>query len=104
MKRVFMRLHKNTNEPDHLNSIQPSKKFFLRLKTIKLLSFSFLIFSFANMYAMEKYEIKSPDAKITVNFWLLPSGEPVYSVTHSGELVILPSKLEIGRASCRERV
>ena len=31
MKRVFMRLHKNTNEPDLPNSIQPSKKFFLRV-------------------------------------------------------------------------
>ena len=98
MKRVFMRLHKNTNEPDHLNSIQPSKKFSLRLKTIKLLSFSSLILFCASMHAMEKYEIKSPDAKITVNFWLLPSGEPVYSVTHSGELVILPSKLGIVRS------
>jgi len=98
MKRVYMRLRKNTNEQNHPNSIQSSKNNLSRIKAVRLLPFFFIILFGANLHAMEKYEIKSPDAKITVNFWLLPSGEPVYSVAHSGELVILPSKLGIVRS------
>ncbi|HRS52247.1 MAG TPA: glycoside hydrolase family 97 catalytic domain-containing protein [Candidatus Marinimicrobia bacterium] len=93
-----MRLRKNTNEQNHPNSIQSSKNNLSRIKAVRLLPFYFLILSCTNMYATEKYEIKSPDAKITVNFWLLPSGEPVYSVNHSGQTVILPSKLGIVRS------
>ncbi|MFO7447382.1 MAG: glycoside hydrolase family 97 catalytic domain-containing protein [Ignavibacteriaceae bacterium] len=46
---------------------------------------------------MEKYIVKSPDAKISVSFWLTSAGEPVYSVSHSDEIILEQSKLGIIR-------
>jgi len=53
-------------------------------------------FQFAS--GMEIFTIQSPDARISVSFWLTPSGEPVYSVTHTGSNVLSQSKLGIIRS------
>jgi len=47
---------------------------------------------------MSKYEVKSPDSRITVNFWLTQNGEPVYSVSHSGTTILKQSKLGVVRS------
>jgi alpha-glucosidase len=42
--------------------------------------------------------LKSPNAKISVIFSLTPSGEPVYSVSHSDSIILRQSKLGIIRS------
>jgi alpha-glucosidase len=46
----------------------------------------------------ESYTLKSPDDKISVNFWLTPTGEAVYSVSYSDATVLKQSKLGIVRS------
>jgi len=47
---------------------------------------------------MESYTLKSPNAKISVNFWLTSTREAFYSVSHSGSTVLKRSKLGILRS------
>lgn len=68
------------------------------MKPAKLLIIMFLILNFTDLTAMDKFEIKSPDSKITVNVWLTSNGEPVYSVSHSGTTILEQSKLGIVRS------
>lgn len=41
----------------------------------------------------QNYNLKSPDNKISLNFWLNSNGEPYYSISHSENLVIKESRL-----------
>ncbi len=65
----------------------------------KILSLIFFVIAFCRngIYA-ESYSVKSPDAKITVNFWLNSSGEPFYSVNHVGSVILKQSRLGIIRS------
>lgn len=58
----------------------------------------FLTCGLIDLFSMDKFEIKSPNSKIIVNFWLTQNGEPVYSVLHSGTTVLRQSKLGIMRS------
>lgn len=68
------------------------------MKSAKLIMILFLVFNSIDLMAMEKFEIKSPNSKITVNIWLTSNGEPVYSVIHSGNTILKNSKLGIVRS------
>ena len=46
----------------------------------------------------ESYELKSPNNKLSVNFWLTPAGVAVYSVSYSGSTILRQSKLGIVRS------
>ena len=48
-------------------------------------------------YCNDGYKITSPDTKISVRFSVTPSGEAVYSVTHSGSVILRQSKLGVIR-------
>ncbi len=50
---------------------------------------------FNNALCVDHYTLKSPDAKISVNFWLTDTGEPVYSISHSGSIILKQSRLGI---------
>lgn len=63
----------------------------------KLLSVLLLMAFLTSAMGKETYTVKSPDGKIAVVFQLNSKGEPVYSVTHSGTLVLKASKLGIVR-------
>jgi len=58
----------------------------------------FMISFYASVFCADRYTIKSPDTRISVAVWLTPSGEPVYSVDHSGSTVLKQSKLGIVRS------
>ncbi len=68
------------------------------MKSVKLIITMLLIFCFIDLMAIDKFEIKSPDSKITVKVWLSSNGEPVYSVSHSGTTILEQSKLGIVRS------
>jgi alpha-glucosidase len=68
------------------------------MKSAKFIMILFLVFKSIDLMAMDKFEIKSPDSKITVNVWLTLNGEPVYSVIHSGKTILRNSKLGIVRS------
>lgn len=44
------------------------------------------------------FTIKSPNQKITVQFWLTAAGEPVYSISHSDVIILKQSKLGLTRS------
>ena len=67
------------------------------IKNVKLLLILLAITTFNNVFCMENYTIKSPDKKISVNFWLTSTGSPVYSISHSGSIILKQSKLGIVR-------
>ena len=46
----------------------------------------------------ESYTLKSPDAKISIDFRLTSNGETFYSVSHSGSIILKQSKLGIIRS------
>ena len=50
------------------------------------------------LFVPGSYTLKSPNAKISVNFWLTSAGEPVYSISHSGSTILKQSKLGIIRS------
>ncbi len=68
------------------------------MKSAKLLMITFLILNFIDLMAMDKFEINSPDSKITVNVWLTSNGEPVYSILYAGATILKQSKLGIVRS------
>ena len=49
-------------------------------------------------FCNERYELKSPNDKITVTFWLTPAGTAVYSVSYSSSTILEQSKLGIVRS------
>lgn len=56
-----------------------------------------LITFFNNAKCIDNYIINSPDNIISVDFRLTSSGDPVYSVSHSGSIILKQSKLGIIR-------
>ena len=50
------------------------------------------------VFCIESHELKSPDDKISVNFWITPTGAAVYSVSYSGSTILKQSKLGIIRS------
>jgi len=62
---------------------------FIILFTLTLSTYSLCI---------ESYELKSPNDKISVSFWLTPDGAAVYSISHSGSTILRQSKLGIVRS------
>jgi alpha-glucosidase len=66
------------------------------VKSIKLLLVLFIIIFLTDAMCIG-YSLKSPNGKISLKFWLTSSGEPVYSVTHSGFIILKKSKLGIIR-------
>lgn len=64
---------------------------------MKKLLFLFSIALFNNALGTESYVLTSPNAKISVEFSLTASGEPLYSISHSGETILKKSKLGIIR-------
>ncbi len=61
-------------------------------KNVKLLLILFLTSLFNDAICMESYTLNSPNAKISVSFWLTSVGEPIYSVSHSGSTILNQSK------------
>ncbi len=67
-------------------------------KVVKL-SLMFLAFTFFNdAMCVESHTLKSPNAKISVDFWLTSAGNPVYSVSYSGSTILKGSKLGVVRS------
>lgn len=70
-----------------------------KMKYIHLLLLVIAIIVMGNKcFGTEKYTAKSPDQKISIDFWLTKSGEPLYSVSHSGSTILKPSKLGVVRS------
>jgi alpha-glucosidase len=53
---------------------------------------------FSGAPGMENVTVKSPDGRISAEFRLTASGEPVYTISHSGSTVLEPSKLGVLRS------
>ncbi|MBN2708098.1 MAG: glycoside hydrolase family 97 catalytic domain-containing protein [Calditrichaceae bacterium] len=68
------------------------------MKKIKLVFLLSVLMNCTNTFVMDTYSIKSPNNKISVQFWLSSSGEPVYSISHSGSTVLKQSRLGIVRS------
>jgi len=68
------------------------------IKNVKLLLILFVITFFTDAFCTESYTLKSPNDKISVNFWLTSVGEPVYLISHSGSTILKQSKLGIVRS------
>ena len=68
------------------------------LKKVKLLLMLFLTAFITNAVCMESFTLKSPNNKISVNFWLTPIGNPVYSISYSDTIIMEQSKLGIIRS------
>ncbi len=68
------------------------------MKKIERLLILFLITFFANAFCTENYTIKSPNTKISVNFWLTSADAPVYSVSYLDTIILKQSKLGILRS------
>jgi len=58
----------------------------------------FLLTFFANAFCNESYELKSPNEKILVNFWLTNTGEPVYTISYLGSTILKQSTLGVVRS------
>ena len=59
----------------------------------------FMLSFVTNVFCTESYTLKSPNAKISVSFWLTSTGASVYSVSHSGTTILKESKLGIVRSN-----
>jgi alpha-glucosidase len=68
------------------------------LKNVKLLLILFVTTLLNDAICMESYTLNSPDAQVSVNFWLTSAGEPVYSVSYLGSTILKQSKLGIVRS------
>ena len=68
------------------------------MKYFKMLIILLAIAFFNDALCKESYTLKSPNAKISVNFSLTSIGEPVYSISHSGSMILKQSKLGIVRS------
>jgi hypothetical protein len=64
----------------------------MKHKFSALLKVSLVFFFLNNLYA-EDFTVKSPDGKLSVNFWLNEKGEAFYKISHSGNTVLYESKL-----------
>ena len=67
------------------------------MKNVKISLVLLLIAFVSGAFCLDRYTVRSPDARIEVRFWLNSDGEPVYSVGHSGTTILKASKLGIVR-------
>jgi alpha-glucosidase len=67
------------------------------LKKIELLMILVVITFYTNAPCRENYTLKSPNDKISANFWITSEGTAVYSVSYSGSTILKQSKLGIVR-------
>jgi len=67
------------------------------MKNVTLFIILFTINISTYALCTENYTLKSPNDKISVNFWLTLTGDAVYSVSYSGSTVLKQSKLGIVR-------
>jgi alpha-glucosidase len=65
---------------------------------VKLLLMLSVFAFFTDAMCSEGNTLKSPNAKIAVDFWLTPAGAPVYSVSYSGSTILKESKLGVVRS------
>ena len=70
----------------------------MTMKNITLLIILIVITFFSNVFCEDSFTLKSPNGKISVNFSLTSTGEPVYSVSHSDSPILRQSKLGIVRS------
>jgi alpha-glucosidase len=68
------------------------------MRYLKLLSVLLVMTIHSEAFCMESYTLKSPDAKISIDFRLTSSGEAFYSLSHSGATILKQSKLGIIRS------
>ncbi len=69
----------------------------MKFKALCLITVALFVLS-NNCFSTENYSVKSPDKKISVEFWITKAGEPMYSVSHSGSVILKPSKLGVSRS------
>jgi alpha-glucosidase len=67
------------------------------MQRFKMLIALLVIIILNDAICAESYSLKSPNSKISVDFWLTSSRAPVYSVSHSGSTILKQSKLGIVR-------
>ena len=65
---------------------------------MKLIFILVIINFYTNVFCRGNYNIKSPNGKIQVSFSITSEGEPVYSISHSGSVILKQSKLGIVRS------
>ena len=71
----------------------------LFIKNIKFLIILFIQIAFTkDAFSINDYILKSPDGKISVDFSLTSYGEPFYTISYSGVIVLRQSKLGIIRS------
>ena len=87
---TFINIYMIAESKSYLRSVQMSGK-------MKYGLVLFSIMFFTNVYSKDNYILKSPDNKIQVSFSITSTGEPVYSISHSGSLILKQSKLGILR-------
>lgn len=68
------------------------------MQKFKMFIVLLVIIIFNDAICAQSYSLKNPNSKISVNFWLTSAGEPVYSVSHSGTIILKESKLGIVRS------
>jgi alpha-glucosidase len=68
------------------------------MKNIQLVLILLVATLFTDALCMKSATLKSPNGKISVNFWLTTDGNPVYSVLYAGSTILKQSKLGIVRA------
>ena len=68
------------------------------MKNVTLFIILFTLTISTYTFCNERYELKSPNDKITVTFWLTPAGTAVYSVSYSSSTILEQSKLGIVRS------
>jgi hypothetical protein len=69
------------------------------IKNTKFLIILFILITFTNdAFCNNDYILKSPDGKISVDFLLTSYGEPFYTISYSGVIVLRQSKLGIIRS------
>jgi hypothetical protein len=67
------------------------------MKYFKMLIIILTISFFSDAVCKGNYTLKSPNDKISIDFWLTSNGEPIYTVSHSGSIILKESKLGVVR-------
>ncbi|MBK8946134.1 MAG: glycoside hydrolase family 97 catalytic domain-containing protein [Ignavibacteriae bacterium] len=67
------------------------------MKIFRLLSITILITFGTNSFGSNNYNLKSPNEKLSINFWLTEKGEPSYAVSYQDTEILKESKLGIVR-------
>ncbi|MCB0744501.1 MAG: glycoside hydrolase family 97 catalytic domain-containing protein [Ignavibacteriae bacterium] len=68
------------------------------MKMFRLLIIVIVICFAKDSFGNKIYDLKSPNEKLSINFWLTENGEPVYSISSLGESIFKQSKLGVVRS------